>query len=70
MRKPKVTLRCPANVGTSPNERIVEFSYVEKGQLYGGLISFFGTEHGLRVYVYRYDPGVHVDFAGEPVSTP
>lgn len=61
--KPNVNLRCPANIGAGPYERIVEFSYVTEGlknKLYGGLISLRGGENGLTVEVYRCDPGVRV----------
>lgn len=60
MSKPTVALVCPANAYSGPSERIVEFSYRHAGQLYGGLIAFHGTEHGLIVDVYRCDPGVQV----------
>jgi len=58
MSKPTVTLHCPANAYSGPEERIIEFSYTRNGQLYGGLISFHGTEAGLIIDVYRVDPGV------------
>lgn len=57
MSKPRVTLKCPANVHTSPNERIIEFSFPDGT---GGLISFTTTTTGPRVEVYRCDPSVVV----------
>lgn len=58
MKKPSVTLKCPANQYTGPNERIVEFSF---GNGMGGLISLRELDNGkCRVEVYQTDEGVQV----------
>lgn len=54
--KPQVTTKCPANVHTAPNERIVEFS----SDAGGGLIGFTVAGGKLHVHVYRHDPTVLV----------
>lgn len=64
-RKPRVTLKCPANVHSGPTERIVEFSHIcntAAGRvLRGGLISFQELDNGrLNIQVYRLDPGIDV----------
>jgi len=54
MSKPKVTLKCVADLHTGLNERIIEFSHGHDGT--GGLISFHVMEDGkLYVEVYRCD---------------
>jgi hypothetical protein len=59
MAKPRVTLKCPANAHTGPDERIIEFS--DGVGATGGLISFRRMRDGrLRVEVYRTDPEVEV----------
>jgi hypothetical protein len=65
MRKPKIALKCPANVGTAPNERIIEFSCPstpnDGNDISGGLINFRKLEDGkLYVCVYRTDLSVVV----------
>lgn len=64
MRRPKVTLRCPADQYHGQQERIIEFSHVVNGEPRGGLISFLELANGeLIVNVYRTDPGVRVVLA-------
>ena len=61
MPKPKVTLKCPANTYTRPDERIVEFSSRAAGRLAGGLIRFADLpSQRLLVNVYRCDKEVLV----------
>lgn len=60
-RKPSVDLKGPASFYAAPDERIIEFSYVNNaGELRGGLISFAGSDANLTVDIYRCDPGVVV----------
>lgn len=62
--KPKVTLKCPANVHTGPNERIVEFTFPgTNGDVYqqGGLISF-RTYNGVGyIDIYNCDRDVVIN---------
>lgn len=65
MRKPSVTLSCPANAHNSPGERIVEFSFPElrdsAGCPVGGLISLRTLNDGTPlVDVYRTDGAIRV----------
>ena len=65
MRKPSVTLSCPANAHSSPGERIVEFSFPDKrdsaGCPLGGLISLRTMNDGTPlVDVYRTDGAIRV----------
>jgi hypothetical protein len=61
--KPTVMIRCVANVYAGPDERIVEFGNGahHHGAHRGGLIALRNlADGGLRVEVYRVDPGVDV----------
>jgi hypothetical protein len=58
MKRPRVTLNCPADKHALDGERIVEFSD-HLGR--GGLISFQDFGGVLRVEVYRVDADVRVD---------
>lgn len=60
--KPTVTLRCPANAHTGPNERVIEFS----SSAGGGLISFVVAHDAIHVHVYRHDRTVHVSEGDRP----
>lgn len=65
MRRPKVTLKCPADAFHGPNERTIEFSSPGPmnggNDIGGGLINIRRTEDGeVRVCVYRTDPSVVV----------
>lgn len=65
MRKPSVTLSCPANAHSSPGERIVEFSFPDlrdsAGYPVGGLISLYTLDDGTPlVDVYRTDGAIRV----------
>lgn len=65
MRKPSVTLSCPANAHSSPGERIVEFSFPDlrdsAGCPVGGLISLRTLNDGTPlVDVYRTDGAIRV----------
>lgn len=58
-RRPRVTLKCPADGYHGAGERIVEF--FDDGTRKGGLISIRPDKDGnLVVDVYRCDPGVIV----------
>jgi len=58
-RRPRVTLKCPADRYAGAGERIVEF--FDDGTGKGGLISIRADAHGrLIVDVYRCDDGVTV----------
>lgn len=61
MSKPRVLMKCPANVHTGKNERIIEFAFADGT---GGLISFRTSDDGSNVVnVYCTDPSITVTAA-------
>jgi len=58
MTRPTVKTRCVAQTYAGPHERIIEF--FDRATQSGGLISFFSSDAGLKVEVYRTDPKVTV----------
>jgi hypothetical protein len=67
MKRPNVSLRCPADVHHGAGERIIEFSFPDGT---GGLISFRETTQGKRVCVYRVDADIHVDSPDASTGNP
>ena len=61
-KKPRVLTKCVANAYTGPNERIIEFVFSDGP---GGLISFFDTNEGPVVNVYRVDKNIKVHVSQE-----
>ena len=72
MPKPKVALKCPANMHTLPDERIIEFTFPgTQGDLYqqGGLISFRVINGVGYVDVYACDLDVVVNGMSDRLFT-
>ena len=56
MAKPRIITKCPANVYTGKNERVVEYSS-DSG---GGLIRLVEAEGVLHLTLYRHDDTVRI----------
>jgi hypothetical protein len=68
-KKPRVTLRCTANIYAGPNERIIEFAFPGAVTRTGGLIAFRHLPDGeFLVDITALDAGVAVRVLGKGVS--
>ena len=56
-KKPSVTLKCPANFHSMPEERIIEFSFLNG---LGGLISFREIKGKSVIELYRIDKDIQI----------